>query len=185
MLVGMALFKWGVFSASRSRLLYGTFITAAILIGIPTVLYGIQRNFDAGWDPKYSFFFGSQHNYWASILVSLGWVGIVMLVCRHSFLESVTHRLAAVGRMAFTNYILQTVICTTLFYGHGLGLFGKVERTGQIAVVVAVWILQLIVSPIWLRHFLFGPLEWLWRSLTYAERQPFRRKPSPLRPLSD
>jgi uncharacterized protein len=77
--------------------------------------------------------------------------------------------------MAFTNYIMQTLICTTLFYGHGFGLFGQIERAGQAAIVVAIWALQLIVSPIWLRHFLFGPLEWLWRSLTYMRRQPFRR----------
>jgi uncharacterized protein len=78
--------------------------------------------------------------------------------------------------MAFTNYIMQTIICTAIFYGHGFGYYGQVERSGQIAIVAAVWVFQLIASPIWLRHFFFGPLEWLWRSLTYWQRQPFRRK---------
>jgi uncharacterized protein len=77
--------------------------------------------------------------------------------------------------MAFTNYMLQTIICTTIFYGHGFGLFGHVERVGQIGIVFAVWALQLAISPIWLRHFRFGPLEWLWRSLTYLTFQPMRR----------
>jgi uncharacterized protein len=69
------------------------------------------------------------------------------------------------------------MICTTIFYGHGFGLFGKVERIGQFAIVLAVWTLQLVISPIWLQHFLFGPLEWLWRSLTYLQWEPLRRSP--------
>jgi uncharacterized protein len=69
---------------------------------------------------------------------------------------------------------MQTVICTTIFYGHGLGLFGKVERTGQFAIVIAVWALELVWSPIWLARFRFGPLEWLWRSLTYWKLEPMR-----------
>ncbi len=76
--------------------------------------------------------------------------------------------------MAFTNYILQTVICTFIFYGHGLGLFCRIERLGQMVVVLSVWALMLYISPLWLQRFRFGPLEWLWRSLTYWKRQPFR-----------
>ena len=74
--------------------------------------------------------------------------------------------------MAFTNYISQSVICTLIFYGHGLGLFERVDRLGQLAIVVAIWILQLLWSPWWLARFRFGPLEWLWRSLTYMKFQP-------------
>jgi uncharacterized protein len=77
--------------------------------------------------------------------------------------------------MAFTNYILQSVICTTIFYGHGFGLFGNVERVGQIGVVAAVWIAELALSYLWLQRFRFGPLEWLWRSLTYWRVQPMGR----------
>ncbi len=175
MLLGMALFKLRLFSAERSPKLYGALITVGLLVGVPLIAYGMRRNFAVDWDATYFFWFGLQFNYWASILVSLGWVGVVMLVCQRG-LTMVTAPLAAVGRMAFTNYILQTVICTTIFYGHGLGLFGQVDRTAQAGIVVAVWTLQLIVSPLWLRHFLFGPLEWLWRSLVYTERQPFRRR---------
>ena len=77
--------------------------------------------------------------------------------------------------MALTNYLMQSVICTLVFYGHGLGLFGRVPRTSQLAIVGALWALQLTVSPLWLRQFRFGPLEWLWRSLTYWRLQPMRR----------
>jgi uncharacterized protein len=76
--------------------------------------------------------------------------------------------------MAFTNYILQTLICTLIFYGHGLGLYCKVERAGQMVVVLSVWAVILFISPLWLQRFRFGPLEWLWRSLTYWKRQPFK-----------
>ena len=83
-------------------------------------------------------------------------------------------RLAAVGQMALTNYLTQSIFQTLVFTGIGLGLFGRLERAELYYVVVAIWIVQLVWSPIWLRHFRFGPAEWLWRSLTYWKRQPMR-----------
>jgi uncharacterized protein len=175
MLVGMGLFKLGFFSAKRSTATYVLMIVVGLLVGIPIILYGVDRNFAAEWNFEACFYLGGWFNYWASILVSLGWVGMVMLVCKHGVLPALTRALAAAGQMAFTNYLLQTVICTTIFYGHGLGLFGKVERIGQLGIVLAVWIALLVISPVWLRHFRFGPAEWLWRSLTYMKAQPMRR----------
>jgi uncharacterized protein len=99
-----------------------------------------------------------------------------MLICKSTCLRRITGRFAAAGRMALTNYLLQAIICTTIFYGHGLGLFGQVERTGQILIVFGVWIIQLWVSPVWLRYFRFGPAEWIWRSLTYWRLQPVRQE---------
>jgi uncharacterized protein len=183
MLVGMALFKLGFFSAGLRTAEYWTMIFVAAGAGIPAVLYGTHRDFANGWDFRYSFFYGAQFNYWASILVSLGWVGLMMLASKTAVLSPLTHRLAAVGRMAFTNYIMHTLICTTIFYGHGFGLFGKVERIWQFAIVLAIWAVQLVLSPIWLKYFLFGPLEWLWRSLTYWQLEPLRRYS--LSPMSD
>jgi uncharacterized protein len=183
MLVGMALFKLGVLSGRRSTGVYVGLVALGAIAGVPIVAYGVSRNFAAGWDLRYSFFFGigSQFNYWGSVLVALGWVGLVTLAWRSDRLAPATRGLGAVGRMAFTNYILQTVICTTIFYGHGFGLFGRVERVGQVLIVFAVWAVQLAISPVWLRHFQFGPLEWLWRSLTYGCRQPIRaQSPSAL-----
>ncbi len=172
MLLGMALFKLGVFSAARSTGFYLGLIALGVLVGVPVIAYGVGQNFASGWDVRYSPFFGSQPNYWASILVALAWVGVVMLACKAHRLAPATRALAAVGRMALSNYILQTLVCTTIFYGHGLGLFGQIDRLGQIGIVVAVWALELALSPLWLRHFPFGPLEWLWRSLTYWSLQP-------------
>lgn len=178
MLVGMALYKWGVFGAARSRAFYATCIAAGALLGIPLILYGVHRNIAAGWSVRYSFFLGAQWNYWGSLLVSGAWLGVILLLCKTGALAWLTSRLNAVGRMAFTNYLLHTIICTTIFYGHGFGLFGSVPRAGLILVVFGVWMFQLIVSPLWLCHFPFGPFEWVWRSLTYGARQPFLRAAS-------
>jgi uncharacterized protein len=78
--------------------------------------------------------------------------------------------------MAFTNYLMDTIVCTFLFYGWGLGLFGKVSRVQQFEIVLVIWAAQLIVSPLWLARFQFGPFEWIWRSLTYWKAQPMRRR---------
>lgn len=176
MLIGMALFKLGVFSARRSNQFYLSFILLALLVGLPLTGIGVYRNFAVNWDVMYSFFLGSIYNYVGSVFTSLGWVGLVMLIIKHGALNWLMRRLQAVGRMALTNYLMQSLICTTIFYGHGLGYFGQVERTGQFAIVVGVWIVQLIISPIWLKYFLFGPMEWVWRSLTYWRVQPVRRR---------
>lgn len=175
MLLGMALYKWGALSAQRSARFYWNLVIAAVLVGLPMIVFGAHLNQASGWNLAWAFFHGQQINYWSSVLVSLGYMGMVMLVCKSGALRWLTARLAAVGQMAFTNYLLHTIICTTIFYGHGFGYFGSVERTGQILIVFGVWVFQLIASPIWLRHFRFGPFEWLWRSLTYRSLQPFRR----------
>ena len=174
MLIGMALFRSGVFSAERSTRLYVALIAVAAAIGLPLVAWGIATDFARGW-PLWSFLVGSQLNYWPSILVSLGYVGVVMLAGRTVALHALTRPFAAVGRTALSNYLLQTVLCTSLFYGHGVGWFGSVDRVGQVGVVAAVWAVQLVASPLWLRRFRFGPAEWAWRSLTYGVRLPLRR----------
>jgi uncharacterized protein len=97
-----------------------------------------------------------------------------MLVSKSGLICGLKRVLAAFGRMALTNYLMQTVICTTIFYGHGLGLFGYVERWQQILMVFAILTVQLFYSPLWLRKYRFGPAEWVWRSLTYGRRQPMR-----------
>ena len=75
--------------------------------------------------------------------------------------------------MAFTNYLSQSIITSTIFYG--FGLFAKLQRYEIYYVVAAVWLFQIITSHIWLRYYKFGPFEWVWRSLTYLKKQPMRR----------
>jgi uncharacterized protein len=77
--------------------------------------------------------------------------------------------------MALSNYLAHSLICAFVFYGFGFGLYGQLERHQIYYVVFAIWVFQLITSPIWLKYFLFGPFEWLWRSLTYVKKQPMCR----------
>jgi uncharacterized protein len=175
MLIGMALFRLGVFHAARSAKFYLAGLMLAGVVGVPIVVYGAERNLAARWAMEYSAFFGVEFNYWGSVLVSGGWIAITMLACKSLWVRPALAPLAAVGRMALTNYLSHTLICTTIFYGHGFGLYGSVERVGQLGIVVGVWALQLIVSPLWLRWYRFGPAEWLWRSCTYGRRQPMWR----------
>ena len=175
MLIGMALYKLGFFQLHRPLRFSFWAITLALLAGLPLVGYGIHRQFASGWDVTYTFFLGNQFNYWGSLFVSFGWLGLVYWLGAATSWGSLTRPLAAVGKTAFSNYILQTLICTTIFYGQGLGLFGRIDRLGQIQIVLGVWVIQLLGSTLWLRRFRFGPLEWLWRSLTYGKVQPFRR----------
>jgi len=175
MLIGMALFKWGVLSAERSKRFYAVTVVVGFVVGLPLVWTGIGARFADGWSVPWSFFNGSQYNYWGSAFVALAYISIVMLIVKSGVLARCVRTFAAAGRMAFTNYLMQTVICTTIFYGHGFGLFGSVPRSGQILIVFAVWIFQLWFSTFWLERFRFGPAEWLWRTLTYLRPQPMRK----------
>ena len=85
-------------------------------------------------------------------------------------------RFSAVGRMALSNYLMHSIMLTSVFYGYGLGLYGEIPRFVQMVFVVGVIGLQLYISPYWLQRYRFGPAEWLWRSLTYWQRQPMRRE---------
>ena len=175
MLVGMALYKWGVITALRSTSFYVRCLIAGFAIGAPLILYGAWRDIEERWTLQGSFFYGAQFNYWGSLGISLAWISLVMLWCRASAWQRAMGRLAAVGRMAFSNYIFETVICTTIFYGHGLGQFERMNRVEEGVIVLVVWLTVFVFSQVWMRRFYFGPLEWLWRSLTYMEREPFLR----------
>jgi uncharacterized protein len=101
-------------------------------------------------------------------------VGAVLLIYRSGAFPRLTRRLAAVGRMALSNYLFDSVVFTTVFDGYGLGLYGTIHRPMLHAFVLAVWAFQLWISPLWLGAFRYGPAEWLWRSLTYWKRLPLR-----------
>ena len=174
MLIGMALYKFGVLTGERSRKFYAAMVAFGLIVVLPVVSYGIVRNFRADWSIYFSFFYGIQFNYWGSLFIGMAYIGVIMLICKTVRFKNIIKPLSAVGRMALTNYLLQTLICTTIFNGHGFGLFGEIPRYGQISLVFGIWIIQLIVSPIWLSYFRFGPLEWCWRSLTYGRFQPMR-----------
>jgi uncharacterized protein len=111
------------------------------------------------------------------VLRSLGLFGAIMLLYKSGIFKWLFALLRPVGQMAFTNYLMQSILCGLFFYSVGLGMYGKLERHQIYYVVGAVWLLQIIYSHIWLRYFRFGPFEWAWRSLTYWKVQPFIKPP--------
>ena len=171
MLLGMALFEWGVLSAERSRGFYRRLVAAGAVAGLVPILVGVAYIEANDWTATAGVFW-RQFNYWGSVPLAASYVGLVALWCLRRPSGVVTDALAAVGRTAFTNYLLQTVLATSVFYGHGLGLFGQLSRVELLGVVLAIWAIQVPLSVLWLRRFRFGPVEWCWRTLTYGERQP-------------
>jgi uncharacterized protein len=172
MLIGMALFKLGILSAARSGVFYQRMGILGFGAGILLNSLGLWRSAATGWDLLDFVLVSQQLHYWGNLFVALGWVALVLLLCRRGW---ALRPVAAVGRMALTNYLLQSVICTTIFYGHGLGLFGRVERTGQLAIVVAIWAFQLLASSVWLHYVSVGPVEWVTRWLVFKRRPSFLR----------
>jgi len=108
------------------------------------------------------------------LFTTLGHIGLFMLFIKSGILRFLQKSLAAVGKLALTNYLTHSVVTSIIFYGDGFALFGELERYELYYIVAAIWIMQLIFSPIWLKYFLYGPAEWVWRSLTYQQKQPFR-----------
>jgi uncharacterized protein len=174
MLLGMALMKLDVFSASRSWRFYRLMATICYSIGIPLTVFGFGQLYLNDYEMLQALF-GSTIFQLGMVPVALGHAAVVMMICKAGIGRRLTSRLAAVGRMALTNYLMQSLLATSLFYGYGGNLFGTVDRVGLWGVVLAIWALQLVISPLWLRHFRFGPAEWLWRSLTYWRWQPLRK----------
>jgi uncharacterized protein len=174
MLLGMALFKLGILTGKAPTHIYLAMIVAGYGIGLSMNLYEVTMLERAGFATDALITSYLTYDV-GRIPTTLGHVGVIALLCRAPALQAVTRTLAAVGQMALSNYLAQSVICMFIFTGAGLALFGQLQRHELYYVVVAIWIVELIWSPIWLRHFRFGPVEWLWRSLTYGYIQPMRR----------
>ncbi len=175
MLLGMAMQKHGALTARGSYRSYVLMASAGLFVGLPLLVYSFVWNFARDWSLPDGFFLGWFFRETAYVVIAVGWIGGVMLVCLRGKLPRVTASLGYVGRMALTNYLLQSVLCSLIFYGHGLGLVGRVDHVGQILITFVIWGAQIILSPIWLSRFRFGLAEWAWRSLSYGQWQPMRR----------
>ncbi len=173
MLLGMAFMKWGIFNASRSMKFYLGMFVIGFGTGLPINYFEVNAfvssGFEIYWEaanrPTYDL---------GRLLVAIGYIGLIMMICKSGILHLLRSALASVGQMALTNYLSQSLICNAIFMGWGFNLLGELDRFQIYYVVLGVWLFQLIVSPIWLRYFRFGPAEWLWRSLTYKNKQQWR-----------
>ncbi len=178
MFVGIALLKMGVLTAERSFRFYAVLAAVGYGIGLPINIFAAWMAVRQNFEPLLMNITLSTYQV-GRVSITLAHVAALLMIFKAGMGRWLTSRLAAVGQMAFSNYISHSIICTLIFYGYGLGLFAKLERYQLYFIVPAIWLFQLIVSPIWLRHFRFGPLEWGWRSLTYWKRQPMRIVPKP------
>jgi uncharacterized protein len=183
MLLGIALFKWGFFTGQWSTAKYLKTAAWGYGLGLPLVLWSFYLGYQRGVGVASQIAFLESHPIvWSAliypmqrILLVLAHSSVLLLLYRAGVWRSLMQRLAAVGQMAFTNYIMHTIFCTLIFFGYGLNYYAEMQYYQLYFVVAAIWVFQLIVSPIWLKYYLFGPLEWLWRSLTYWQVQPMRR----------
>jgi len=173
MLLGMLLFRKGILTLQKSQRYYIRMVFLGLIPGLALVVIGLFENFRHNWLLDYSMYFGMNFNYWGSIGVALAYIGVVMLICKSGVFNKFRDLLAATGRMAFTNYILQSLIAFFIFYGSGFGLFGRVERFYQVLIVLPIWVVVVAFSKFWLSRYRFGPLEWLWRQ---TELPPKRKK---------
>ena len=169
MMIGLSLFKSG-FLAGRSsdrRYIVAIAAGAAALVPVAWLAWRVDvLERPMPWDKGLSLLLAPA--------VSLAYVAGLVLLLRAGAGKPLSP-LAAAGRMAFTNYIAQSLIMTSIFYGGRGALMGEVDRPGLWALTIGIWILQLIWSPFWLSRFEMGPLEWVWRSLTLGYRVPLRK----------
>jgi len=187
MLLGLALYRWGFLSGNWENRHYWKVMLIGYGLGLPLVIY--SRYYSYIHNPTLEASLQRMEEVpiqWTGliypfqrILLVMAHVSAIVLLYKSRFMQGLFRRLEAVGQMAFTNYIMHSVICTLFFFGYGLNYYAELEYYQLFFVVAAIWIFQLLVSPLWLQFFLYGPLEWAWRSLTYWRLQPFKR-PAPM-----
>ena len=114
----------------------------------------------------------------ANVLMCFGYFAAIVLLMQQPAWAQRLRWFAPAGRMALTNYLLQSVVCTVVFYGYGLGHFERLPRVWQPLFVIAVFAAQVVFSRWWLSKFRYGPAEWLWRWLTYLQRPAMRLAPA-------
>ena len=179
MLLGMAFFKSGILLGNASSKVYWLFFIIGIGGGLvlsyfrlkPMIHYHFNY-FEITKNVPLEFYEISR------TFRALGIFGLIMLLYKSGWFKWLFALMRPVGQMAFTNYLMQSFLVGLFFYGIGFGMFGKLQRYEIYYVVAATWALQITWSHIWLRYFRFGPLEWLWRSLTYWKKQPFKKNNS-------
>lgn len=163
-LLGMAWAKDGWFldpAAHRDR--FRRLVVYGLVAGVP--LQAAATALDIVAESPAGAVLSQLFLYSGSLGIAAAYAGIIGLFAAG---QSWSRPFEAVGRTAFSNYIFQSLVCTTLFYAYGFALFGRVDRAQLWLIVLGVWMIQLLSSPLWTRRFRFGPLEWLWRTATYG-----------------
>lgn len=177
MFLGMAFFKTGMLLGQAPAKVYGIMT----IVGLGVGLWLSYIRFQPVVKYHYSGFEYNKHTWFelytlSRLFRSLGILGFILLLYKSGWFKWLFALMRPVGQMAFTNYLTQSLVCGIFFYGVGFGMYGKLQRVEVYCFVLAVWVVQIIWSHLWLRYFNFGPFEWLWRSLTYWKKQPMRKR---------
>lgn len=177
MFLGMAFYKNGVLTGKASSKIYWLMFIFGMGIGLALSWFRLQPLIDHQFN-KFAYTKDVNFEFYeiSRTFRAIGIFGLIMLLYKSGWFKWLFALMRPVGQMAFTNYLAQSFLVGLFFYGIGFSMFGKLERHEMYYVVAATWTLQIIWSHIWLRYFRFGPLEWLWRSLTYWKKQPFRKE---------
>ena len=169
MLLGMALFKTGFLTGKAKTWVYLLLIA---LGGAGLTWTGLESSMNlatAFAEPQAMGRYNLAYEF-ASLPITLGYASLAILLIRSRLVARLLTPVARLGQMAFTNYLTQSLIMTTIFWsGRGLGLFGELNRVELWGCVVAIWVLQLIWSPLWLSRVSMGPMDWVWRRLAYGK----------------
>jgi len=175
MLLGIALFKLKILTAEKSYRFYLLMGLIGYGIGLTINYYETRLLIDSNF--SYIGFSKSFITYQAGrVSLAMGHIALIMIFCKVPILNWLKKSISAVGKMALTNYVMHSIFAMFIFTGAGFGLFGKLQRHELMYIVFAIWIFQLIVSPIWLKYYQYGPLEWIWRNLSYLRVYPLRKK---------
>jgi uncharacterized protein len=184
MLLGMGLLRLGFLSGQLTNRVYVGIALTGYGIGLPLGALCMWKEWENGFHPLAILRWEFLPYDILRILVGLAHASVVLLIVKAGALKWITRPLAAVGQTALSNYLGTTVICTLFFYGWGFGMFGKLPFYQLFYVVAGIWVVNLVSSTMWLKYFRFGPLEWVWRSLTYWRVQPLRRTRQDMRAIA-
>ncbi|MEA2080811.1 MAG: DUF418 domain-containing protein [Pseudomonadota bacterium] len=175
MFLGIILLRMGLFNERVKQSIHLTIAFFGIGIGLAVHAWlnlGLYKHY---LDPTHSEYYLIFINLGRLPFV-LGYLSLIIFLFRTEALNCIGDWMVAAGRMALSNYMIQSIIGAFVFYGFGLALFNQLTRLDIALVIVLVWIFQIIFSVIWMKLFYYGPFEWLWRSLTYWRAQPLRKK---------
>lgn len=173
-LIGIALLKSGFLKGEKSNWLYGFIALFGVGLAVCFNFMGIKEMYAAKFDMvKLTESAPAELYQIRRLIQTLGYLSLFILLYKITPFRKILNIFVPVGQMAFSNYLMQSIITSIFFYG--MGWYGYLQRYQLYEVVLAIWVFQIIFSHIWLKYFLFGPFEWLWRSLTYKKLQPFKK----------
>lgn len=174
-LLGAALMKWNFFEAGKRGLHRQLFLwgmLCGLLLEAAAAWLYYSSDYQVTWGT-----FAAENLHWVgSFVLMWGYVGGVCMLVHAGVAQWLQRGLAAVGRMALSNYLMQSVVASFVMYWWGLRLFAELGRAQQVLLVLGVFVLQILLSVLWLGRLEFGPMEWVWRTLTYMRLQPLLRR---------